>query len=351
MKSYILFCLAVCSLQTSFAQSKKARNVFLTNELRERTESYDSLKYVFYVDLYEFEDGIKKTCRNLVTTLSLRKNQITRLESDIKEYQSKLMHLKVAYSPVKALQLPETKINRYLEETLISFDPVYAEIAQKPIPDKKRKTQNEFMEKRIHAYDSIFRLNEQITRNLQVFREELKGFLPALSERQQLYDEYIAYLRKENRDLITQLNKWYDENLKKGLKSVPDEYSEVFPTGRISNDSIVISEEAGGCYCITNEDADFPGGFQNLKYYVEKNYHIPQIAFERALEGKAWVRFTILEDGSISDVKVIKGIPDCIECDREAIRLVKQMPRWRPAMTNGRAVKTVYRLPFQIRLN
>lgn len=347
----MIFFLALFSLQTSFAQSKKKKkNAYLKLELEKRTESYDSLKYVFYVDLYEFEDGIKKTCRNLLTTSSMSENEVARWESDIKGYQSKLMRLKERFSSLKEFELPEAKINPHLEKNLNLFDPVYVEIERKSLPDKRLKIQNAFLEERIHAYDSIFRLNEQTIRNMHLFKQGLLLIYPTLLEKQQLYDEYITYLKKENTNLINQLNKLYDEDLKKGSKNSPDVYSDVFPKGRIPNNSIVKYEESYS-YCMIKEDADFPGGLQNLKYYVRKNYHIPDIALEMGLEGKTWVRFTIQEDGSVSDVKVIKGITDCLECDREAIRVVRQMPHWRPAMMDGRAVKTMYRMPFEIRLN
>lgn len=351
MKSCILFFLVLSCLQTSLAQSKrKKENEFLVRQLEERSENYDSLKYVFYVDLYEFEDGIKKTCQSLLTTFSIRENQINRLERDIKVYQSKLMRLKEPFSTMRALELPETKIKRDLERDLSSFDPMYVEIAQKSIPDKRRKIQNEFLRKRIHTYDSISHLNEQIIRNMYLFKEGLRLLIPTLLEKQRLYDEHITYLEKENTDLINQLNKLYDKYIKKGPEIFPDEYNEVFSGGRITNDSIESYEEPA-LYCIDREEAEFPGGMQNLKYYVSKHYHVPEIALELGLEGKAWVRFTIKEDGSVSDVIVVKGITDCRECDQEAIRIVKQMPYWRPAMRNGRAVKTVWKMPVEIKLN
>ena len=65
------------------------------------------------------------------------------------------------------------------------------------------------------------------------------------------------------------------------------------------------------------------------------------------LVGKCYVSIVVEIDGSISNVKVIRGVPDCPECDKEAIRLMKTMPKWKPGKTGGKVVRSRINLPVK----
>lgn len=94
---------------------------------------------------------------------------------------------------------------------------------------------------------------------------------------------------------------------------------------------------------------EFPGGETGLMRYIVKNLKYPKKAVKRDIQGDAMVSFVIEKDGSITHIK-----PHC-ECDAtlmtEAVRVVKMMPRWKPAMKNGQAVRTRYVLPCRFRLH
>lgn len=98
-------------------------------------------------------------------------------------------------------------------------------------------------------------------------------------------------------------------------------------------------------YTIVDEPAEFIGGNMALKTYLRENLLYPESAREIAIEGKVYVRFIISKNGEISNVTVLRGIPDCIECDKEAIRLIKSMPKWKPSKINGKEVNSTYNLP------
>lgn len=68
----------------------------------------------------------------------------------------------------------------------------------------------------------------------------------------------------------------------------------------------------------------FPGGFEEFRKYLRKNYRWKQ--GQTTIAGTVYVQFEVLEDGSISNAKIVRGL--CESCDREAIRLIEQMPRW-----------------------
>ncbi len=103
-------------------------------------------------------------------------------------------------------------------------------------------------------------------------------------------------------------------------------------------------------YDVVNEPADFPGGLVALKKYMADNLKYPETAKENGLEGKCYLQFIVSENGYISNVKVKKGVTDCPECDMEAIRLVKAMPKWIPGKVNGKVVNSIFTLPVLFKL-
>lgn len=98
------------------------------------------------------------------------------------------------------------------------------------------------------------------------------------------------------------------------------------------------------------EPAEFPGGMAALKRFLGENLVYPQTAVEDQIEGKAFLKFVVDEQGDISRVSVSRGVAGCPECDKEAIRVVKKMPRWKPGRNGGKAVKMYYNLPITFKL-
>ncbi|MGV3612764.1 MAG: energy transducer TonB [Fluviicola sp.] len=103
-------------------------------------------------------------------------------------------------------------------------------------------------------------------------------------------------------------------------------------------------------YEVVDEPAGFTGGMAALQKYIAENLIYPETAKESGLQGKCFLQFVVSENGYISDVKVKKGVTDCPECDKEAIRLVKGMPKWKPGEINGRSVNSVFSLPVSFKL-
>lgn len=96
------------------------------------------------------------------------------------------------------------------------------------------------------------------------------------------------------------------------------------------------------------EMASFPGGSAALMQYIAQNLRYPNIQGDCNIQGRVIVGFTVNEDGTLSDIKVMKSISPTF--DEEAIRVVKSMPKWNPAKQNGKAVKTKYTVPVTFRL-
>lgn len=95
------------------------------------------------------------------------------------------------------------------------------------------------------------------------------------------------------------------------------------------------------------EMPSFPGGEKALMQYIKDNTYYPEEMCEGAAQGRVMVGFVINEDGSISDVKILRSLTP--ELDEVAVKIVKGMPRWNPGKQNGKAVKTKYTVPVSFR--
>ncbi|MFN5417929.1 MAG: TonB family protein [Flavobacteriia bacterium] len=84
------------------------------------------------------------------------------------------------------------------------------------------------------------------------------------------------------------------------------------------------------------EDAQFVG---NMNEWISKKLVYPATAKEMGVQGKCYVKFVVEKNGQISNVSVVRGVPDSPECDKEAMRLVKSMPKWKAAKNNGKQVR------------
>ncbi len=91
----------------------------------------------------------------------------------------------------------------------------------------------------------------------------------------------------------------------------------------------------------------FPGGEDEMMQYIRKNIIYPQIEKEADVMGTVYVGFVIDLDGSITDVTVLKGVTDGPGLDAEAVRIIKQMPKWNPGIQYGHTVKCKFTLPIK----
>ncbi|SHG03047.1 energy transducer TonB [Dysgonomonas macrotermitis] len=92
----------------------------------------------------------------------------------------------------------------------------------------------------------------------------------------------------------------------------------------------------------------FPGGDQELMKFISNNLKYPVIAQENGIQGRVTLRFVVKKDGSIADIQIIRGLDP--SCDKEAMRVVKAMPRWIPGKQNGQTADISYVLPVNFRL-
>ena len=107
-------------------------------------------------------------------------------------------------------------------------------------------------------------------------------------------------------------------------------------------------EVANKVFDVVEEMPSFPGGQGALMAFLSSNIKYPVVAQENGVQGRVIVGFVVEKDGSITDVKVMRSVDPSL--DREAQRVVKAMPKWKPGKQNGSAVRVKYTVPVVFRL-
>jgi TonB family protein len=153
---------------------------------------------------------------------------------------------------------------------------------------------------------------------------------------------------------------WYSTGEKKtecyySNDKLNGEYKVFYPNGTIKKVELWKKGEwvQGECFdeqgnktqpCPYSAKAEFIGGTAELLRYVNNAIVYPQFAKERGFQGRVYVSFNVDTDGSLVDVEVARGIQWLI--DNEAVRIVKNMPKWKPAMLEGNPVKMKFTMPI-----
>lgn len=101
-------------------------------------------------------------------------------------------------------------------------------------------------------------------------------------------------------------------------------------------------------FTVVESMPEFPGGQQAMMEYIARNIRYPAMARESGIQGRVFVNFVVERDGSVTNVRVLRGIGG--GCDEEAIRVVKAMPKWTPGRQRGQAVRVSFNLPVRFTL-
>lgn len=101
-------------------------------------------------------------------------------------------------------------------------------------------------------------------------------------------------------------------------------------------------------YEVVEEMPSFPGGQGAMFEFIANNIQYPIVAEENGVQGRVLVSFVIKKDGSLSNVRVVKSVDPAL--DKEAVRLIKSMPKWSPGKEKGRFVNVKFTVPVTFRL-
>jgi protein TonB len=107
-------------------------------------------------------------------------------------------------------------------------------------------------------------------------------------------------------------------------------------------------EEETKVFDVVEQMPEFPGGQAALLKWISDNIKYPAIAEENGIQGRVVCTFVVERDGSVTDVQVARSIDPSL--DKEAVRVLKKMPKWIPGKQNGSAVRVKYTVPVTFRL-
>ena len=97
--------------------------------------------------------------------------------------------------------------------------------------------------------------------------------------------------------------------------------------------------------CYTEEMPEFPGGEGKLLQFIAENIQLPKCVTSATVKGRSIIEFVVEKDGTVSDFKVVRSLNK--ECDEEAVRVLKTMPKWKPGRERGEPVRVKYMVPVQ----
>jgi protein TonB len=107
-------------------------------------------------------------------------------------------------------------------------------------------------------------------------------------------------------------------------------------------------EEENVVFQIVENMPEFPGGTQALMKYLGESIKYPVIAQENGIQGRVICQFVVNKDGSIVDIEVVRSVDPSL--DKEAVRVIKSMPKWKSGLQRGKPVRVKYTLPVNFRL-
>lgn len=116
-----------------------------------------------------------------------------------------------------------------------------------------------------------------------------------------------------------------------------------------TSDNKVTEADPNQIFTSVEQVPEFPGGMEGFGRYLSKAIRYPAIAKENGTQGRVILTFVVEKDGSSTDIKVARGIGD--GCDEEAVRALKNAPKWKPGIQNGRPVRVQYSIPVSFALS
>jgi len=106
--------------------------------------------------------------------------------------------------------------------------------------------------------------------------------------------------------------------------------------------------ESEQIYDVVAHSPEFTGGIEKMNQFISKNLNYPEEDLKNNIQGTVWIEFIVYKDGIIKNIKIVKGINENL--DNEGIRIIKQMPKWKPGEQQGKKVNVRYTMPIKFRI-
>lgn len=165
--------------------------------------------------------------------------------------------------------------------------------------------------------------------------DEVKFVAPKVVAKEKVVEEIKTIEELKDKNIADK-----DQKGDKDAKIVIDQ-----PTGDGDKDAEIVDNNVYSSAGIEVQP-EFPGGFAGFGKYVQKNYRTPEV--EGDLKGRVFVEFVVEKDGSLTDIKVVRDLG--FGTGAEAIRMLRNAPRWKPGVQNGKTIRVRYSLPIMLDL-
>lgn len=348
----------------SFAQSKKTINMQLRAEYHLADAKVDSL-----ADVYGHQKTKETQMRDSLMVLARYAyqkerefnellNDLARKSSDLKLLGVKSVEgMEIGFADSLVQKMLGLKVESILKETenkqfvtffgfskyeiagLDSYSKKEQNTLLKMLIEKREQEQEMLTEQIQKTGDSepVMHRADSALNFLNLYRDFM---IPNINSVQELLDKELSKQRI-----------LYTKNGPTGFslnfhRVFPDVFPETGPEIDFNNQ--VLETSLG---TVVDEQAQFPGGNAALTNFMKKNLHYPPEAIDKGLEGKCYVKFLVSSVGEISEVSILKGVPDCGICDDEVIRFIKSMPNWIPGKIGGQAVNSYFTMPVLFKLH
>jgi TonB family protein len=111
-----------------------------------------------------------------------------------------------------------------------------------------------------------------------------------------------------------------------------------------------VEEEEEVVFKVIETMPEFPGGQQAMMKFIADNIQYPVIAMENGIQGRVICQFVVEKDGHIGDIQVVRTSGDA-SLDKEAVRVIGTMPKWKPGIQRGKPVRVIFTIPINFRLS
>jgi TonB family protein len=346
---------------TSYAQSAKKLNAQLRNEFTWQQKNYDSV-YSAYQQVQVKYARQTKLIRERYDENRTHTTNFDRKKSIANSHYQDLQKLKLE-APYKRNMDSLTRLS--VTYKLTTHRAVYRELENKYVRTKLTWDLEEgaqYATKEQNIW--IDGINQQIweaTVDLLSDQREMYRLMDSIPGVMQELDQILQANRSKSifaglvfNEMDNRLRQLRIEFNEKGAENFPPEYRQLFqgisesmPMSEVVESPVQKRPDENVVYEVVEDDPGYPGGFEALKKFLAQNVVYPPVALEKGIQGKCIVQFTISETGVPSNFVVKWGVPDCPECDEEAIRVLKLMPNWIPGKRNGKPAITYYSLPVK----
>jgi protein TonB len=195
---------------------------------------------------------------------------------------------------------------------------------------------------------TMVEINQEIPEEDQIKQIENVPPPPQLKETVQFTPPVIKRDEDVQNEVVTQ-QELTDNKADISVKTVEGVKEGGVDIADLQDHKVVVQEEKKPeIFSHVEVPPSFPGGDKELMKWLTENINYPVIAAEQGIQGRVILRFVVGPDGTVGNVEVQRSLDP--SCDKEAVRVVKKMPKWIPGKQNGNAVYVYYTLPVLFKL-